>query len=188
MFETAIREWLVLTSGVTNVKQAPYRGQRPDADYATYQINAVAPMANGFKTTYAPATSIDTRHTSAIMTVSVNVYAPDGYAALAKAHAANDWWEARQILSPASMVFAQGGQINNLTALGDTDWRSRWQSDLTFHVDLTSDRIRYLIGQWIITGEFTYDPILRPQPVFTQLAEYVEGQADDILVSTTLGF
>lgn len=152
MFEQAIREWLVLTSDVTNVKQAPYRGERPVAPYATYQIIAVAPMANGFKSTYNAATGLDTRFTSAIMTVSVNVYSDQGYSAIAKAHAANDWWEARQILAPAAMVFAQGGQINNLTALGDTDWRSRWQSDLTFHVDLTQERARYLINQWMITG------------------------------------
>ena len=152
MFEAAIKEWLVLTSGVSDVKSAPYRGPRPDSPYATYQINAVAPMANGYKSTYNPTGSIDTRYTSAVMTVSVNVYADYGYRALSGVLAANDWWEARQILAPAAMVFAQGGQINTLTALGETDWRSRYQCDLTFHVDLTHDRVRYLINQWVLTG------------------------------------
>lgn len=153
MFEEAIKDWLALITG-GNIKQAPYTGPRPDSPYFTYQIINVSPMANGYKTTYNAMGSIDTRYTSALMTVSVNAYLDAGYAELSKVLAANDWWEARVILKDASMVFAQGSTINNLTALGDTDWRSRYQVDLTMHVDTTHDRVRYLIDQFNITGSW----------------------------------
>lgn len=153
-FEAAIRAFLVLTSGISDVKRAPYRGDRPASPYATYQINTVAPMIDGYKSTYNPTGSIDTRYTSAVMTVSVNAYADYGYRALSQVLASNDWWEARQTLTPAMMAFQYGGTINTLTALGDTDWRSRYQCDLTFHVDTTHDRIRYLIEQWELTGNW----------------------------------
>ena len=152
--EANIRAWLQLAAPGSDVKQAPYQGERPTGDYLTYQIIAVDEQEAGWKVTYSDG--IDTRYTSAVLTVSVNAYAAKGYGLLANAKALGDVWEARLALKAddVALAFMQGGATQNLTALGDTGFRSRWQCDLMFHADLTHERTRYLIDQWHVDGIF----------------------------------
>ncbi len=153
--EANIRAWLQLAAPGAEVKQAPYQGERPTGDYLTYQIIAVDEQEAGWKVTYSDG--IDTRYTSAVLTVSVNAYAAKGYGLLANAKALGDVWEARGALkaNDVALAFMQGGATQNLTALGDTGFRSRWQCDLMFHADLTHERTRDLINEWHLTGEFS---------------------------------
>jgi hypothetical protein len=151
--EANIRAYLLLAAPGTQVKQAPYEGDRPATPYLTYQIISVLENQNGFKSTYAAGK--DTVRTSAVLTVSVNAYADKGYQLLANAKALGSAWEGRQALSNGGLAlsFMQGGATNNLTGLGDTGFRSRFQCDLMFHADLTHERTRSLIDEWALTGE-----------------------------------
>lgn len=155
--EANIRQWLLLAAPGAQVKQAPYEGDRPAGDYLTYQIINIAEQQNGWRTRHADG--IDTRSTAAIITVSVNAYASKGYAYLSNAKALGDVWEARVALldGDVSLAFMQGGATNNLTGLGDTGYRSRYQCDVMFHADLTHERTRYLINEWALAGQFTVD-------------------------------
>lgn len=152
--EANIRAWLQLAAPGAEVKQAPYDGERPVGDYLTYQIIGVDEQEAGWKVTYADGT--DTRYTSAVLTVSVNAYAAKGYALLANAKALGDVWEARGVLKAGdiALAFMQGAATQNLTGLGDTGFRSRYQCDLMFHADLTHERTRYLINEWHMSGVF----------------------------------
>ena len=149
--ETNIKAWLELITGMT-VVQAPYSGSRKSAPYMTYQIIGISPMIDGFKKSFVG--SDFRRWTQATITVSVNVYADKGYQALADILSANDWQDARIALKDGgvALAFVQGSPPNNLTGLGDTDFRSRWQSDLTMSADLTNDRTRYLIDHMLVSG------------------------------------
>lgn len=153
--EANIRAYLLLAAPGAQVKQAPYEGERPAGDYLTYQIINVLENQNGWKTTYAAGK--DTLRTSAVITVSVNAYAPKGYQYLSNAKALGSAWEGRQALTNGgiALAFMQGGGTGNLTGLGDTGFRSRYQCDLMFHADLTHERTRSLIAQWALTGQFS---------------------------------
>jgi len=155
--EANIRSYLLLAAPGAQVKQAPYEGDRPNGDYLTYQVISVLEQQNGYKATYAAG--VDTLRTSAVLTVSVNAYADKGYQYLANAKALGSAWEGRTALSAddIALAFMQGGASNNLTGLGDTGFRSRWQCDLMFHADLTHERTRALIDQWMLTGKFIVD-------------------------------
>lgn len=155
--EANIRAYLLLAAPGAQVKQAPYEGDRPAGDYLTYQIINVLENQNGWKTTYAAGK--DTRYTSAVITVSVNAYADKGYGYLSNAKALGDVWEARMALRDGDIALAymQGGGTGNLTGLGDTGFRSRYQCDLMFHADLTHERTRSLIDEWALDGEFIVD-------------------------------
>lgn len=152
--EANIRAYLLLAAPGAQVKQAPYEGARPATPYLTYQIINVNEQQNGFKATYADGK--DTLRTAAVLTVSVNAYADKGYQLLANAKALGSAWEGRTALSNGGLAlsFMQGGATNNLTGLGDTGFRSRYQCDLMFHADLTHERTRSLIDEWALTGEF----------------------------------
>ena len=152
-FEANIKSWLELITGVT-VVQAPYSGSRKTAPYVTFQIINVAPMVDGFRKAFVG--SDFRRWTQATITVSVNVYADKGYQTCADILSANDWQDARIALreDDVALAFVQGTPPQNLTGLGDTDYRSRWQTDLTFSADLTHDRTRYIIDQWELAGEW----------------------------------
>lgn len=153
--EANIRQWLLLAAPGAAVNQAPYEGPRPTTPYLTYQVNAIAEQQCGWRT--LNAAGVDTRYTSAIITVSVNAYADKGYQYLSNAKAQGDQWEARELLraDDIALAYMQGGSTNNLTGLGDTGYRSRYQCDVMFHADLTHARTRYLIDQWILYGSFT---------------------------------
>ena len=155
--EANIRAYLLLAAPVAQVKQAPYEGGRKSGDYLTYQIINVLENQNGWKTTYAAGK--DTLRTSAVITVSVNAYAAKGYQYLSNAKALGSAWEGREALRKdgIALAFMQGGNTSNLTGLGDTGFRSRYQCDLMFHADLTHERTRSLIAQWALTGEFKVD-------------------------------
>jgi hypothetical protein len=153
--EANISAYLLLAAPGAEIKQAPYEGKRPATPYLTYQIISVLENQNGYKSTYAAGK--DTLRTSAVLTVSVNAYADKGYQLLANAKALGSAWEGRQALSNSGLAlsFMQGGATNNLTGLGDTGFRSRFQCDLMFHADLTHERTRSLIDEWALAGRFT---------------------------------
>lgn len=153
--EANIRAYLLLAAPGAQVKQAPYEGDRPAGDYLTYQIINVLENQNGWRVDYADG--VDTLRTSAVITVSVNAYAPKGYQYLSNAKALGSAWEGRMALKAddIALAFMQGGGTGNLTGLGDTGFRSRYQCDLMFHADLTHERTRSLIDQWALTGQFS---------------------------------
>jgi len=150
--EANIKDWLEFITGLT-VLQAPYKGPRPAGDYATYQIISSAPHIHGYDRRLVGGNF--RRYTAADITVSVNIYADKGYSIAHNILAANDWQDARILLADgADLAFASGSAPQNLTGFGDTDFRSRWQTDLLIRADLTHDRTAYLIDSIVIEGDF----------------------------------
>jgi hypothetical protein len=144
------------------VKQAPYNGQRPTGSYITFQPMAIIPQRSPMKKRMLQPdgetfTETDWFHSE--MTVSINAYGPKGYSLLMGLHGLKQYYEARGALSAEGMALITIGQARNLSELGDEAYRTRWQSDVIFHISPMTQfddyRLRqfYVTGQWVSTDD-----------------------------------
>lgn len=146
----SVYDWIEFINPGKGVRLAPVLSGRPSDDYLTYQLINVLPQFHGFK-----YEETGKRYTNAEMIFSVNAYSPQGAAMLYNMQQSGDWWDAKQKLlgHGEEIAFVSATAPNNLTALGDESWRSRWQADFTFSTTITQDRTFYGISQWLLTGE-----------------------------------
>lgn len=163
MIDVSIRNWLQFTStlALPQIKQAPYRGDRPDGDYITYQVMDIIPSRVAFKHAYAQVGDSNqydwSRFTHAEMTVSANCYSPSGQAIIHRVIQSNDWWEARNVLKAqgVDVVYVDSSGVRDLTGIGDESFRSRHQTDLRFNIVLNHQRTIDAIIEWHLTGKFS---------------------------------
>lgn len=165
----------LLTRLTPVVKQAPYNGQRPTGSYMTFQPMAIIPQRSPMKKRVLQPdgeafTETDWFHSE--MTVSVNAYGPGGYSLLMGLHGLKQYYEARGALSAEGMALITIGQARNLSELGDEAYRTRWQSDVIFHISPMTQfddyRLRqfYVSGQWISPDDtITIETIAPVSPV-----------------------
>lgn len=88
------------------------------------------------------------------LTVSVNAYGPGGYSLLMGLHGLKQYYEARGALAAEGMALITAGSPRNLTGLGDEAYRTRWQSDATFHISPMTQFDDYRLRQFHITGQW----------------------------------
>lgn len=165
----------LLTRLTPVVKQAPYNGQRPTGSYMTFQPMAIIPQRSPMKKRVLQAdgetfTETDWFHSE--MTVSINAYGPKGYSLLMGLHGLKNYYEARGALKAEGMALITIGQARNLSELGDEAYRTRWQSDVIFHISPMTQfddyRLRqfYVSGQWISPDDtITIETIAPASPV-----------------------
>ncbi len=155
--EKAILEWITSTTGL-DAYQAPIRSEkdRPSGDYCTFQlININLPEYDNVRSEGKDADFITkTSQSDAEVTVSLNVWKPYGYQDLMRLNHSVDFWESRNLLNQGSASINRLGNPQDLTGLGDTNWRDRWQMDITFFIRFENafdwDRLK----QWEINGQF----------------------------------
>ena len=144
------------------VKQAPYNGQRPTGVYMTFQPMAIIPQRSPMKKRVLQAdneTFTESNWFHSEITVSVNAYGPGGHSLLMGLHGLKQYSDARIALADEGMALITIGQARNLSELGDEAYRTRWQSDVVFHISPMTQfddyRLRqfYVSGQWISHGE-----------------------------------
>lgn len=144
------------------VKQAPYSGQRPTGVYMTFQPMAIIPQRSPMKKRVLQSdneTFTESNWFHSELTVSVNAYGPGGYSLLMGLQGLNQYYEARGSLAAEGMALITIGQVRNLSELGDEEYRTRWQSDVIFHVSPMTQfddyRLRqfYVTGQWVSTDD-----------------------------------
>lgn len=144
------------------VKQAPYNGPRPTGVYMTFQPMAIIPQRSPMKKRVLQADNekfTETNWFHSELTVSVNAYGPSGYSLLMGLHGMKQHREARVTLAEEGMALITIGQARNLSELGDEAYRTRWQSDVVFHISPQTQfddyRLRqfYVSGEWISPGE-----------------------------------
>lgn len=156
MIERSLYNWMTTVHPDVTVVQAPFEGPRPASPYLTYQIISVVPESDRYKETVNQAKDTITYFGSASMRVSINAYAPGGYDLLSRLHQSKRHIDSRLALlsDDEDLSLLGAGNIQNLTALGDEAWRSRFQSDFNFLVGIKSDWAFYRIRQWNLTGEW----------------------------------
>jgi hypothetical protein len=139
------------------VKQAPYNGPRPTGVYMTFQPMAIIPQRSPMKKRVLQADNETFKETNwfhSELTVSVNAYGPGGYSLLMGLHGLKNYYESRGALAAEGI-----GQARNLSELGDEAYRTRWQSDVVFHISPITEfddyRLRqfYVTGQWVSTDD-----------------------------------
>ena len=139
------------------VKQAPYNGQRPTGVYMTFQPMAIIPQRSPMKKRVAKPdgemfTESNWFHSE--LTVSVNAYGPGGYSLLVGLHGMKQYRDARVALAAEGMSLITIGQARNLSELGDEAYRTRWQSDVTFHISPMTQFDDYRLRQFYASGEW----------------------------------
>lgn len=155
--EEAILQWITDTTGL-EAYQAPLRSdrERPNTDYVTFQmINIQLPEFNLVNAEVKDADFITkTVRSDAEVTLSLNVWKAYGYEDLMKLNHSADFWESRNILNQGNAAINQLGNPQDLTGLGDTNWRDRWQMDITFFISFENEFDWHRLKQWEIHGEF----------------------------------
>lgn len=153
---TEIGDWITAVTGITNAFLEPYEGNRPKTgEYAMFQVISVTTPDRSYNRDTANGTDDIDRDviSHARVTVSINIYAQDGFDKLLKLKHSGMIWEASQSLG-TNLVLVQMNNPRNLTALSTESFRARWQADAVFNVELTStftiDRLKQLVvsGEW----------------------------------------
>lgn len=139
------------------VKQVPYNGKRPTGVYMTFQPMAIIPQRSPTKKRVAKPdgemfTESNWFHSE--LTVSVNAYGPGGYSLLMGLHGLKQYRDARIALANEGMALITIGQARNLSELGDEAYRTRWQSDVTFHISPQTQFDDYILRQFYASGEW----------------------------------
>ena len=165
----------LLTRLTPVVKQAPYNGPRPTGVYMTFQPMAIIPQRSPMKKRVSKPDSemfTETNWFHSELTVSINAYGPGGYSLLMGLHGLKQYRYARIALADEGIALITIGQARNLSELGDEAYRTRWQSDVVFHISPMTQfddyRLRrfYLSGQWISPDDtLTIETIAPVSPV-----------------------
>lgn len=153
--ETALTALLKRLTPVVN--QAPYNGKRPTGVYMTFQPMAIIPQRSPMKKRVSQAdneTFTETNWFHSELTVSVNAYGPGGYSLLMGLHGMKQHREARVTLAEEGIAMITIGQARNLSELGDEAYRTRWQSDVVFHISPMTQFDDYILRQFYASGEW----------------------------------
>ena len=120
------------------IVRAEQNGPRPNTDYVTFKVlDWTESDFDGFdKTEQGPETEfIDVLHYNRNrVTVSVNAYSEDGREMLTRLSKSKKKWEIRRELENGKVSHIRTGQVRDLTFLGDTRYRRRFQVDFIFLV------------------------------------------------------
>ena len=155
--EEAILTWITSTTGL-DAYQAPLRStaERPSTDYATFQlVNIQLPEFSSIRSAEKDDDYITkTVQSDAVVTLSLNVWKEYGYNELIKLNHSADFWESRNILSQGNAAINELGSPQDLTGLGDTNYRDRFQMDVTIFVRFETQFDWDRLKQWEIHGAF----------------------------------
>lgn len=147
----------LLTRLTPEVMQAPFNGDRPTGAYMTFQPMAITPQRSPMKKRVLQSdgeTFTETGWFHSEMTVSVNAYGPKGYSLLMGLHGLKNYYEARGALKAEGMALITIGQARNLSELGDEAYRTRWQSDVIFHISPMTQFDDYRLRQFYVSGQW----------------------------------
>lgn len=156
--EAAIVKWIEEATGLV-AYQAPLRSgqERPDIDYCTFQmVNIQMPDYNSTDKAERDDDFITkTISSHAIVTLSLNVWSSYGYTDLIKLDHSAEYWKSRNTLSQGNVSINEMGSPQDLTGLGDTNYRDRWQMDATLFVKFENEYDWDKLKEWQINGRFT---------------------------------
>jgi hypothetical protein len=159
-----LHDWITTVTGYDDqhVIRANQNGPRPTEPYATYQIISVNPADFAYWTKVALGVDDDietTYRTPAMVMVSVDMYASDGITKLAELGQSKYLYNIRNIFTPSDIVLRNKRDTRDLTDLGDTRWRPRYQADFDFAWYNTITEINQLILEMELHGKIETDDV-----------------------------
>jgi len=141
-FNQMLYRWITEVTGYPDgyVIKANQNGPRPSEvsldDYATYQIISIAPSDySDVKKSEFNLDLVQAEYTNkSIMAVSVNVYAGNGRQIIQALLQSRYTLIVRNLLREYKAVLLGASDTRDLTELGDTEYRDRYQADYTFGI------------------------------------------------------
>ena len=154
--KSALKAWIMLVTGFesTQVIQSNQNGPRPIGNYATFKI--ISNVGKDFD--YSAREQVDadniTMHyyNQQETTVDVNIYASNGAAIHSQLGHSGYLGSVRSRLKEDQMVLIRGNTPLDLTGLGDTKWRPRYQADYRFRAGNTITESNKRIKELEISG------------------------------------
>ena len=156
--EEALYNWILSVTGL-DTYAAPLNNatDKPSGDYATYQL--IAMVMSDFNQNDAVVKDADfitkTSFNNATMSISVNVFADQGYTKITDLNNSSDFWESRNILKQGGLTINRFGNPQNLTGLGDTNFVNRWQADIEMRVGIENEYDWHRLKEIQLGGSFT---------------------------------
>lgn len=159
---SAVLNWITSATGL-DTWQSPIStdAEKPAGEYSTFKILSVAMSDfNALEVAGKDADYITkTSYNNAVILLSVNVFAINGYQALIDLNASGDYWESRYALAQDGLTIGRLGNPKNLTGLGDSNFVDRWQMDIELRVKVETkkdwDRLKViqLSGKFLRSDE-----------------------------------
>lgn len=145
------------------VIRAEENGERPTVPYVTYKVTDWT--ESDFDTfeksevdEQNPTDEMYVDHSNRNrVSVSVNAYHPDGREILSRVSKGRKQWEIRRELENAKVSHLRTGTIRDLTYLGDTRFRRRFQADFTFLAWAAFRELRPKVLEISATGNVHFD-------------------------------
>jgi hypothetical protein len=157
-----LQDWIIAITGYDDqhVIRANQNGPRPTEPYATYQIisETQADFSYWDPTTAGGDDVTSTFIVPAMLMVSVDVFAPDGLDKLSALGQSKNLVSIRNLFGPG-IVLRRKRETRDLTELGDTRWRPRYQADFDFarYNELTEGNKRIIDIE--LTGKIENDDV-----------------------------
>jgi len=131
-------------------------GPIPSDDFITFCLVSVTLPDYSFesKTEIDETTFTRGIHTSANVTIGINVYAKNGFSVLSSLQQSKHKFEVAEIFRSANVSLIKANGIRDLTQIGDTVHQYRYQMDFVFTCEVKSEFIEDRITQYLITGEW----------------------------------
>ena len=169
MTDTLIKSWLELVLGYDDqhVIKANGNGPRPVGDFATFFPVASTGSDYDYYHQGDPDVNDDIKIeylNRQTVSYDVNIYAADGSDLHRKLHHSGSLFEVRAIFQPAFMALRTSTAARDLTGLGDTKFRPRFQSEYTFAVNSTINETNQVIREVELTGAVDGTPVTIEAP------------------------
>ena len=157
-FDKVVYKWIkdsvdLNFEGVTVIR-SEQNGPRPEGDFVSYKVlNWLKSDFNGFKKSSIDDDDIKVNHFNRnLVTVSINVYSIYGREIVNDLTFSKNEWSVRRELMNSKVSQLSAGTVNDLTFLGDSDYRRRFQCDFKFLVWTEFDETRPKVNDLEISG------------------------------------
>lgn len=163
-FHEAMFDWISLITGYasSNVIRGNQNGPRPSGNFATYQVTTVQLADFGGTEQGDPDVNgkFEYTHTTRnIVSVDVNIYDLEGWQILQKLDKSNMLLDVRGIFAPLGIVLIGSDAVQDLTQLGDTEWRPRYQAEFRFRTYYEFTEENYIINDYSLEGKVDDDSV-----------------------------
>ncbi len=155
---TILHDWIVLISGYApeNVIRGRQSGPRPTGDYATYYL--LSTSQNVFTSWKKTDLEVDddisvNYYKPKDFYITVDVYAGNGYEILDNLEHSKELLAARSLLAAGGLTLFNRAADQDLTGLGDTTWRPRFNATFAFGAYNEISEVNQKILRYVLVGE-----------------------------------
>ena len=146
-----------------HIIRALQNGPIPNGDYITYSLLSV--ISPDYDIIVKEQIAGDSDHilqtvlSNVKLIFDINSYSNTGYQILEELKLTPHLWGCRRVLNQNNITLAGKGATRNLTYLGDTTYKPRYQAEFTFRANARLEELIDVINYWNIKGELENDQV-----------------------------